>query len=311
MSLWWYLAALVGSAVLSAVVVQASIKAAHRLGAFDHPDGQRKTQERPIPKLGGVAVAAAFSFATFLILVVTAQSGALALAAAVLLPALAAASIGFFDDRQPMNAYLRLALQAGVGILAWLTGIRITVTGNAFVDALLLVLWVVVVVNGVNLLDNSDGLAGSTVMIGAIGAAVISAMYGQSMVSLLGTALVGVTIGFLWHNWFPAKVYLGDAGAYFLGTLLALLVVRLRPSEAPGLIGVVIAILLVLLPVTDTSFVVINRLRQGIHPFTAGRDHLSHLLQRRGASVPGSVFALQGISIIGALTAVVLALVYR
>ena len=311
MSPWLYLGALAGCAVLSSVVVQFSIKAAHRLGAFDHPDGDRKTQDRPIPKLGGVAVAAAFSFATFLLLVVTSQAGALTLAAAVLLPALAAACIGFLDDRQPMNAYLRLALQAGVGVLAWLTGIRVSVTGNAAVDAVLLVLWVVVVVNGVNLLDNSDGLAGSTVMIGSIGAAVIAVMYGQMMVSLLGTALVGVTIGFLWHNWFPAKVYLGDAGAYFLGTLLALLIVRLRPAEAPGLIGVLIAVLLVLLPVTDTSFVVINRLRQRIHPFTAGRDHLSHLLQRRGASVPVSVAALQGISVLGALAAIALALAFR
>ena len=306
-----YLAALVGSAVLSAVVVQVSIKAAHRLGAFDHPDGERKTQTRPIPKLGGVAVAAAFSFATFLILVVTAQPGALTLAAAVLLPALAAACIGFFDDRQPLNAYLRLALQACVGILAWLTGIRVSVTGNVILDAVLLVLWVVIVVNGVNLLDNSDGLAGSTVMIGSIGAVIIALAYGQSMVSLLGTALVGVTVGFLWHNWFPAKVYLGDAGAYFLGSLLALLIVRLRPTDTPGVVGMLIAVLLVLLPVTDTSFVVINRLRQGIHPFTAGRDHLSHLLQNRGASVPVSVFALQAISLAGAAAAVVLALVYR
>jgi UDP-GlcNAc:undecaprenyl-phosphate GlcNAc-1-phosphate transferase len=161
------------------------------------------------------------------------------------------------------------------------------------------------------LLDNSDGLAGSAVMIGSIGAVIIAVAYGQSMVSLLGTALVGVTIGFLWHNWFPAKVYLGDAGAYFLGSLLALLIVRLRPMDAPGLIGVLIAVLLVLLPVTDTSFVVINRLRQGIHPFTAGRDHLSHQLQGRGASVPVSVFALQAISLTGAAAAVVLALTYR
>ena len=311
MSPWLYLAALVGSALLSGVVVRLSILAAHRLGAYDHPDGERKTQVRPIPKLGGVAVAGAFAFATFLLLVVTSQAGALALAAAVLLPALAAACIGFFDDRQPMNAYLRLALQAGVGVLAWVTGIRVTVTGNAFLDAILLVLWVVVVVNGVNLLDNSDGLAGSTVMVGALGAAVIAMMYGQIMVSLLGTALVGVTIGFLWHNWFPAKVYLGDAGAYFLGTLLALLIVRLRPTEAPGLIGVAIAVLLVLLPISDTSFVVINRLRQRIHPFTAGRDHLSHQIQRRGVSVPVSVAALQAVSLLGAIGAVALAFAYR
>jgi UDP-GlcNAc:undecaprenyl-phosphate GlcNAc-1-phosphate transferase len=168
-----------------------------------------------------------------------------------------------------------------------------------------------VIINGTNLLDNSDGLAASTVLIMSVGAAIVAAIYGQALVSLMGIAMVGVSIGYLWHNWFPAKVYMGDAGAYFLGTLVAIMAVRLKPAGVPPVIGVLIVLLLVLLPLVDTTYVVIKRLRRGVHPFTAGRDHLSHVLQGRGLSVPLSVVTLQGISIVGVAAAVVLAYAYR
>ena len=229
----------------------------------------------------------------------------------VLFPALLAALIGFLDDRQALTPYLRLAMQAGVAALAWVLGTRLSITGIVALDALILVLWVLVLINGINLLDNSDGLAGATVLISSFGAAVIAVMYGQILVSILGFAIAGVTVGFLWHNWFPAKVYMGDAGAYFLGFLLAILTVRLKPTGAPVLVGVVIAILLVLVPLFDTTFVVINRLRQGIHPFTAGRDHLSHVLQGRNLSVAWSVAALQLLGVAGVGGAVILAAAYR
>ncbi|MDP1876257.1 MAG: MraY family glycosyltransferase, partial [Actinomycetota bacterium] len=245
------------------------------------------------------------------VLLSTGRTAQLSLALAVLIPGLVAALIGFLDDRQHLNPYLRLILQAGVGVLAWVLGTRLNVTGILVVDAAILVLWVMVIVNGTNLLDNSDGLAGTTVLVSAAGASLIAAMYGQVLVSLMGAALVGVAAGFLWHNWFPAKVYMGDAGAYFLGTLLALLTVRLRPDSAPAAVGVAIAVLLVLLPLVDTTYVVIKRLRLGIHPFTAGRDHMSHVLQDRGRSVPGSVLALQIVGLVGVAGAVLLAAQYR
>lgn len=303
-------AVLIGSAVLSWVVVTLSIRLAHRLEVFDHPDGGRKTQARPIPKLGGVAVALAFTAVILAGVLVTDRLG-FVLGLGVLVPALAAAVIGFLDDRSHMNPYVRLILQAGVGILAWAMGTRIGLTGNEAADAILLVLWVMVIVNGTNLLDNSDGLAASTVLIMSVGAAIVAAVYGQALVSLMGVALVGVSIGYLWHNWFPAKVYMGDAGAYFLGTLVSLMVVRLKPEGVPPLVGVLIALLLVLLPLVDTPYVVVTRLRRGVHPFTAGRDHLSHVLQGRGLSVPMSVVALQAISVAGVAAAILLACLYR
>ena len=303
-------AVLVGSGILSWVVVTLSIRLAHRLEVFDHPDGGRKTQVRPIPKLGGVAVALAFTAVILAGVLITDRLG-FVLGLGVLVPALAAAVIGFLDDRSHLNPYVRLVLQAGVGLLAWLMGTRIALSGNEVLDALLLILWIMVIINGTNLLDNSDGLAASTVLIMSVGAAIVAAVYGQALVSLMGVALVGVSIGYLWHNWFPAKVYMGDSGAYFLGTLVAIMAVRLKPEGVPPSIGVLIVVLLVLLPLVDTTYVVIKRLRRGVHPFTAGRDHLSHVLQGRGMSVPLSVVTLQGISMAGVASAVILAFAYR
>jgi len=303
-------AVLIGSGVLSWVIVTLSIRLAHRLEVFDHPDGGRKTQARPIPKLGGLAVALAFTAVMLAGVLVTDRLG-FVLGLGVLVPALAAAVIGFMDDRSHLNPYVRLVLQAGVGLLAWLLGTRIALSGNEVVDAILLILWIMVIINGTNLLDNSDGLAASTVLIMSVGAAIVAAIYGQALVSLMGIAMVGVSVGYLWHNWFPAKVYMGDAGAYFLGTLVAIMAVRLKPEGVPPAIGVLIVVLLVLLPLVDTTYVVIKRLRRGVHPFTAGRDHLSHVLQGQGLSVPLSVVTLQGISIVGVAAAVVLAYAYR
>lgn len=292
--------------VLTAGSVAASIQVAHRWKIYDHPDMPRKTQENPVPKLGGVAVALAFLLVTLAFFGITGRGSDLELALGVLIPAVLMAFLGFLDDRRHLNPYFRLAVQAGVAALVWATGTRVDVTGFVLVDFLLFVFWVMLIVNGINLLDNSDGLAASTTLVAALGAGVIAALGGQQLVSALAIALAGAALGFLWHNWHPARVYLGDAGAYFLGFMLAVLIVRLRPDKLDEWQGLVVAILLVALPMIDTVFVVTKRLRAGLHPFTAGRDHLSHRLQERGSSIRLSVVQLQSISVVSVLLAVLL-----
>ena len=309
MNPWVSLAAFLGAGLLSLVVVRGSILVAHHFKFVDNPDGERKTQERPIPKLGGVALALAFSFIVLLIFLIFGRSGDFFLALSVVLPALGLAAVGFFDDRANLNPYLRLLLQAAFALLAWILGSQIVVAGVPILDVLGFVIWVMVIVNGVNLLDNSDGLAASTVLVSAVGAAIIAGLFGQELVSLMALALAGTCAGFLGLNWFPARVYMGDAGAYFLGFLLAILTVRLRPEGLPSSLGIAIAVLLVLLPLIDTVYVVTKRMASGVHPFTAGRDHLSHIIQDNGRSVPGSVLLLQVISIVGVSGAVAIAVI--
>ena len=283
----------VGAALVSMAAVAASIRVARRWEFLDHPDDIRKTQDHPVPKLGGAAVAGAFAVSSLLALLALRESGVLLSASWLLLPALAAALLGYVDDLRNIQPVVRLILQAGVGALAWNLGTRAEVTGVMWVDLVLTVLWFMVVINGINLLDNSDGLAAATVLVSAAGAAVIAILFGQELISLLAVALVGVCVGYLRFNWFPARVYMGDSGAYFLGTMLATLIIGLRPATVAPWVGVVLALLLAALPILDTTYVVLKRLRAGIHPFTAGRDHLAHVLQDRGRTVAGSVLTLQ------------------
>ena len=311
MNLWVFLVVIGGSAILSLGSVAASIRIAHRVGAVDRPDSERKTQERPIPKLGGVAVALTLLIVVVAALVILDRKSDIPLALSVLGPALGVAMLGYIDDIRDINPWVRLGSEAALALISWFAGTQVNVFGIAILDAAIMVIWIVAIINGLNLLDNADGLAGSTVLVSSTGAGLIAVINGQNIISLMAFSIAGIAIGFLWHNWYPARVYLGDSGAYFLGFLMAVLAIRLRPEDSPQSVAILIAILLLLLPLIDTTYVVISRLRRGVHPFTAGRDHLSHVLQARGASVPGSVAALIGVSIIGSIAAVILALFFK
>ena len=290
----WVLAAAFGSSlIVSLTLVRLSIVVAGRTGHLDHPDGDRKIQSRPIPKLGGVAVAATFAVIVSAVVLAREGRGTTFVALGVLLPALAMAVVGFIDDRHPLNPWVRLCVQALIAGWAWYAGTRITLFPQEWLNLIVFILWVVMVVNAINMLDNSDGLAGSTALVASLASGVIGLLFGQYLVAALAFALAGVAAGFLWHNWYPAKVYLGDSGAYFLGFLLAIVTVRLRPVDVPLGWNIVIPVLLLALPLVDLVYVVIRRLARRVHPFTAGRDHLAHSIQRRGASVPGTVVILQ------------------
>jgi len=312
LSLGLALLAFVGALALSAALVWMSISIAHRYDIVDHPDGARKVQAYAIPKLGGVAIAIAFSAMALLVLSRGDQPLVLAEALWILLPSIAAAAVGYIDDKRGLSPVVRLLLQGLVG-LAIALALRNTVmiTDNSWINAAIVVLWVMALINGVNLLDNSDGLAGATVLASALIASAVAAVGGQILISLLGLALAGTAAGFLVHNWNPARVYMGDSGAYFLGTLLAALTLQLNVAYANPPLTLLIPILVAALPLLDTTFVITSRLRRGIHPFTAGRDHLSHRLQGAGLSVRGSVFTLQAIMLVSGIGAFTIALSYR
>lgn len=307
MSLWLYLAAFIGSGVLSTVLVWGSIRIANRTGMVDAPDGGRKQQQRPIPKIGGIAVALAFTIAFLVAVAISGDPTELELLASVLLPALGVAALGFVDDVRALNPWVRLVAQTLFALIVWWAGTQVSFTRIEWLDLLITLLWIVGLTNAMNLLDNSDGLAASTTLVAAVGTGIIAALYGQFFVAGLAFALAGIALGFLWHNWAPATVYLGDAGAYFLGFLLAIVTLRLRPVGINLPWSAAIPLLLVLVPVLDTAFVVVRRLVEGRHPFTPGRDHLSHLLMDRGLSVRGAVGVLQGVLVLSVAAAVALA----
>ena len=268
MSPWAYVAAFAASALVSVVLVAVSIRVAPRVGLVDGPDGGRKTQEHAVPKLGGIAVAVTFTAAFLILSIVVGDPGSIGLAASVLLPALCVALIGFLDDVITLGPWLRLGTLSLFALVVWWTGTRAEISQIWWIDLLVTVIWIVGITNAVNLLDNSDGLAASTTLVASLGAGIIAALYGQYLIAGLSFALAGAALGFLWHNWHPASVYLGDAGAYFLGFLLAIVTLRLRPVSIDLPWSALIPVLLLLLPIVDTCFVVLRRLRERRHPFT-------------------------------------------
>ncbi len=279
---WTYVAIFFSALIGSGVLVDLARRVSPRLKALDLPDSPRKLQANAVPRLGGVAVILAFTVAVVIAVLVLRTPTDLPILFGALLPALGAAALGLWDDYRPLSPSLRLALLALLAAAAWWFGTSISITGSLWLNAALTIVWVVAVTNAFNTIDNMDGLAASSALIGALGTAFIAMYFGQFLVGSLALALAGAAGGFLWHNWAPATIYLGDAGAYFFGFLLSILTIRLNPVTLDLSVALLIPVLLLFLPIVDLAFVFVRRIKEGRHPFTPGLDHISHSMQRRG-----------------------------
>ena len=275
-------------------------KLALKIGAVDAPNLARKSQSEPVPYLGGVAIVIGVLIATYTS--IFAESGDLGLASTVLAPATAMAIMGLVDDLKSLSPWPRLISQTLVGVIV--AGILIstetigTPAGIFVVDAVITTLWIVGVCNSINFFDNLDGGAAGTVTVISFFIFLIAYDQGQLLIGALALVTAGATAGFLLWNRPPAKIYMGDAGAHFIGIITPVLTIRLDPEIQPMWKSLSIPLLLMAVPLLDTTVAVTSRLARGISPFTGGRDHLSHRLmrkglQRRAAAI--SLWALAGV----------------
>ena len=259
-------------------------KLAIKVGAVDAPNMERKIQKEPVPYLGGVAIVFGVFVATYSTVLIEGKD--IALASTVLIPAVAMAAMGLADDLRGLKPWPRLIAQSAVGIIV--AGILIATDtigtpSNIFaIDAFVTTLWIVGVCNSINFFDNLDGGAAGTVVVISFFTFLIAYDRGQLMISALSIVTAGATAGFLIWNRPPAKIYMGDAGALFLGIIVAVLTIRLNPDIHPSWKSLSIPLFLMAVPLLDTSVAVTSRLSRGISPFTGGRDHLSHRLMRKG-----------------------------
>ena len=296
-----YVAALGVTFAATAVATPMLRRFALRRAIVDAPDGGRKTQDVAIPYLGGVGIVASTSLVLIVAAAVSANPATnLALLLGVLGPALVLSVVGLVDDMRGLTPGVRfLAQSAAAVVTAWLmsaAGTRGQLSGIFWVDTAITVLWVVGVTNALNLLDNMDGLAAGVAGIAGVAYFVIAASNGQYLIAALALSLTGACGGFLVWNRFPARIYMGDSGALFIGFMLAALCVRVQLDDAPRPIALLAPAAVLLLPVLDTSVVIVSRLRRGVSPFQGGRDHLSHRLQRLGFDVPNAVGRLYAVA---------------
>ena len=255
-----------------------------KVGAVDAPNLARKVQTEPVPYLGGVAIVIGVFVATYSTLLI--ESKDIGLASTVLIPAGAMALMGLVDDLRGLNPWPRLIAQTAVGVVVAAILISTNTIGTPsqifLIDASVTTLWIVGVCNSINFFDNLDGGAAGTVVVITFFIFLIAFDRGQLLVSALAIVTSGATAGFLIWNRPPAKIYMGDAGALFLGIIVAVLTIRLQPNIQPNWKSLSIPLFLMAVPLLDTTVAVTSRLARGISPFTGGRDHLSHRLMRKG-----------------------------
>ena len=279
---------------------------ARRWGVLDQPS-HRKVHLNPTPLLGGLAVYGAFWLAVLLMsrLEIAAPEVFLPAATrelgAIFLASLTLLGMGFIDDKYkhsfggvPPRAKLAgQLLAAGVALLG---GIQFHVFGNQVADALLTVLWIIGISNAINFLDNMDGLSAGATSIAAIFFAVLAALHGQILVTIMALALAGACFGFLRYNFNPASVFMGDAGTLFMGFLLAVIGLKLNVTGPAWWSFILVAVVLAL-PIFDTSLVTAHRLLAGRRIAQGGKDHTSHRLVKLGLPHRQAVLVLYGASI--------------
>ena len=296
--------------VLAGVLTWPVRKIAIAIGAMDNPTLDRKTQKEPIPYLGGVAIASSITLLTFAAVIKSNNTQVtFPLAAMLLFPAIFLGAVGLVDDLRTLRPMPRLVIQTVTAIIVALFLINTDTVAINFdstiVDEVIMVIWIIGICNSINFFDNLDGGAAGTVAVSSLGIAAIALGEGQELVAALAIVTAGSTLGFLMWNKSPAKIYMGDAGALFLGIIVSVLTIRLNPGITPQWSSIALLPMLLAVPILDTSVAVSSRIKRGISPATGGKDHLSHRLMRKGLSKRNTAFALwamQGLFVGCALT---------
>ena len=318
---------IITAGAMSALLCLIIRKWADRLGFLDRPGGH-KGHKIPVPLGGGVAVwLTTITFPILGAILITMAGGlfpetvaryaaGISMRSGELFIILGLASLimlmGLIDDRYSLNWKPRLFVQVGLAVLLAASGVRVTLFGplaNPFFGGVVTVLWVVGLTNSFNFLDNMDGLAAGVGLIAALLFATAQLMVGSLFVPAVLLGLVGALAGFLVHNRYPARLYMGDAGSNFLGFLLGGLTVAgtyYRYDAEVSRFSVLAPLLVMAVPLYDTASVIIIRLREGRSPFLGDQRHFSHRLVERGLTRPQAVRTIDLVTLAGGLGALLL-----
>ena len=284
---------------------------AYKVGAIDVPKDARRMHKVPIPRLGGLAIFIGFIVSILLFVKITPEMKSILLGAVIIVV------LGVVDDIMALPALLKFVVQIIATLIPALSGVQIIAFSNPniFSDCLywvlgnlsipFTVLWIVAITNSVNLIDGLDGLANGVSAISATTMLVIALVGGQSQVAIVLAALVGACVGFMPYNMNPAKMFMGDTGATFLGYILATMSIQ-GLFKYYAVISFVVPFLILGLPIFDTAFAFIRRIAHGQSPMHADRSHIHHRLIDMGLNQKQAVATLYVISAILGLSAVVL-----
>jgi UDP-GlcNAc:undecaprenyl-phosphate/decaprenyl-phosphate GlcNAc-1-phosphate transferase len=275
-------------------------KIAQKSQFLDSPSGQLKKHTAPVPYLGGLAIYFSFLLTILGVLVLSPPvEGARVLA--ILSGATVMALLGLVDDLFSLSPWVKLLFQFLAAGLLVVFGVQLEfLPGHPLIAVGLTLLWVVGVTNAVNLIDIMDGLAGGVTALACLGFVLVPFLGSQSYVPLTAAALGGSVLGFLPYNFQPARIYMGDSGALFLGYTLAGLAMGHGYSQV-NVLALCAPVLILGIPLYDTMLVMVLRTLKGRSMFRGSNDHLALRLRQMGMSVKQTVLTLWGISALLAL----------
>ncbi|MDH7577571.1 MAG: MraY family glycosyltransferase [Bacillota bacterium] len=275
-------------------------------GAVDRP-GVRKIHSVPVPCWGGLGICLGFTAAVLLGVPLTRQIQGL------LIGGMAILLLGLVDDWRGLSAWAKLAGQVAAACILVAFGITVDFVTNPLGGMIYLgafsipvtIAWVVGITNALNLVDGLDGLAAGVAAVSAGTVAVVAFGEGEAVVACCALLLAAAALGFLPHNFHPAKIFMGDGGSMFLGFMLASLAV-LGLTKSATAFSLILPILILGIPIFDMIFAIIRRILRGQHIFAADRDHLHHRLLDLGLSHRQTVLVIYGVNFLLGGSAVLL-----
>jgi UDP-GlcNAc:undecaprenyl-phosphate GlcNAc-1-phosphate transferase len=254
-------------------------RAALKFGIVDCPDGRLKRQRAPVPYLGGLAIYLAFLISLIFTFEFRHDVLGIVLAGTLVM------MLGLIDDFGVLTPGIKLAGQILAVFILIKSGIRIEIAAlPEWIDIALTVFWMVGIINAFNLLDIMDGLAAGIGVISAAVLCIVAILNGDHTISFMLAALIGSLLGFLRYNWSPASIYMGDAGAMFIGLMLGSLSMIGKYTEGHS-ISLLSPVLILGMPIFDTLFVMYIRFLRGLPIFLGSPDHMAIRLRHWGLSV--------------------------
>lgn len=289
-------------------------KLAFKVGAIDIPKDDRRVHKEPMPLIGGIAIYISVLISTLVFLPINPTLLSILIGGSVILIS------GIIDDMKGLGPKLKILFQLIAGLILIFGDIKVDFITNPFSlnDTLIslgwfsipiTLFWIIGITNTLNLIDGLDGLSAGVAMISSFSLMIVAGKFGfaqYSNVIILSAIVGGACLGFLPFNFNPARIFMGDTGALFLGFMLATITIE-GVMKSVATIAIIVPIIILGVPIFDTTFAIFRRLLSGQSVMSADKGHLHHRLLNKGFSQKQTVLILYGISAIFGIFAIIVA----
>lgn len=309
-----FLSAFILSLIITGLITPSIIKIAKHYDFTDKPS-ERKVHQKPIPLGGGIAVYVGFFITiliiSFFIFFITSKQffsynavKTIKYLTGLIICGTIALIMGLVDDKKVLPAKLKFMIQIAIALILYYFGFSIdyiTLPGakifylSKTISLILTLLWIVGLTNALNFLDGLDGLLAGITVISSVALAIITASQGQLIVTVFMIILAGSCLGFLRYNFYPAKIFLGDAGSLFIGIMFSSLSI-IGAFKVTATLVFVIPVIIMGIPIFDTTYAVTRRMVSGQPVFKADKEHLHHKLLNMGLSQKKVVLTIYAIN---------------